>query len=127
MMNIGINPFQLGPPSRIGVVEAYHIIPETRSQVLRKLGIDPSFIAVDLFASDQNSTASLYIDKDADAFSFDWSKLATPQQPILWANPPFSKIKQVIAKACVEPCKLVLCTPEWRNRPWWKILDSITV
>ena len=33
---------------------------------------------------------------------------------------------KVVTKIIVEPCTVVLVTPEWRDQDWWKPLDMIT-
>ena len=36
-------------------------------------------------------------------------------------------LSQVITKVILEPCVIILVTPEWRDYPWWKTLDLLTI
>ena len=107
--------------------EAYRLTPHERIKALKALGVEPQFIGIDLFASSINAVADLYITQTMDAFTYDWSLLKLEGKPFLWANPPFSMMEKVVSKLCLEPCQMVLCAPEWRDYPWWKPLDHITV
>jgi hypothetical protein len=93
--------------------EDYKLDPLVRNQALIKLGVTPSQVKVDLFASFKNTQEKVFIDKDMDAFSYDWSQLCQEKNDILWANPPFSRLEEVVTKAITEKCKMVLCVPVW--------------
>ena len=109
------------------IPETYTLVPETRDWALEQLGIPKGSVALDLFATRQNATHPLYITKEMDAFTYSWDQLTGHSSQVLWANPPFSKLPQVVTKVALEPCRMVLVTPEWRKEPWWTTLDKLTV
>ena len=107
--------------------EAYRLTSTMRDTVLKKLGVDKNDIQLDLFASEYNFTHPVYCTADMDAFSYSWDKLLKNDNHVIWANPPFSLLNQVVTKLIMEPCRMVLVTPEWRTETWWKPLDMITL
>jgi len=46
--------------------------------------------------------------EDADAQAWDY-----PSAGDLWANPPFSRLKEVVTKASREGCPMLVIAPEW--------------
>ena len=46
---------------------------------------------------------------------------------ILWANPLFSKLPEVVTKACLEPTRMILVHPDWEDNYWSPLLNEITV
>ena len=44
-----------------------------------------------------------------------------------WANPPFSKLLQVVTKIVLDDARVVLCTPDWGTADWRELLDKVTV
>ena len=107
--------------------ENYRLLPHIRDQALWDIGVLKEWVQADLFACKQNATHPVYIDKRRDAFTYSWDRLLSDPQHVLWANPPFSMMEQVVTKIILEPTRVVLVTPEWRDYPWWKPLDFITV
>ena len=107
--------------------ENYRLLPHLRSQALHSLGVSDRDLVVDLFASKVNATCSLFITKRMDAFGFAWDKLLTSPEQLLWANPPFSHMDHVVTKIILEPVRMILVCPEWREQAWWKPLDMLTV
>ena len=99
----------------------YQLAPQWKEWALSQLGVQNSQIAVDLFATADNTTETCFIPKETDAFAFDWAHLC-PDTHYLWANPPFRHIGKVLAKVAIEPCQLILCAPEWEQEPWWERL-----
>ena len=97
----------------------YKLDPLARDQALIKLGADPSRIVVDLFASWKNAQHQFFIDKEMDAFAYNWSLLCDKQESLLWANPPFTQLEQVVTKAILENVSLALCAPVWPTHRWW--------
>jgi hypothetical protein len=112
-------------PTPMKEKECFKLDPHLRERALKELDIDPKHIALDLFASHENSQEMFFINKDMNAFSFDWSKLCTTPSSILWANPPFSMMEKVLTKIAIEPCRVVLCSPIWKVQPWWKLLKKL--
>ena len=101
------------------------LLPEWRHWCLEKLEISHIPIAVDLFASPTMTAAPLFITKQMDAFTFNWAELNYIPHTMLWANPPFHLLDRVVEKIQCEPCTIVLCTPKWEDRPWYKQLQNI--
>ena len=103
----------------------YLLDPKWRFWALQQMGVESLPIMVDLFSSPWNAAAPLYITKEMDAFSFDWSKLQGGEEALLWANPPFKELPRVAEKILREPCRVAVCTPEWVDDPWWKTFQRI--
>ena len=96
---------------RVYKTEDYKKDPLIRNQALIKLGIQPCQVKVDLFASWKNTQEKHFIDKSMDAFSYDWSLLNHKKEDVLWANPPFSRMEEVVTKAIHEKNQInLVCT-----------------
>jgi hypothetical protein len=107
--------------------ENYRLQESIRDQALVDIGVTKAHITVDLFACGVNACCPLFITKRMNAFSYFWPALHSEPSDILWANPPFSKMEEVVTKLIMEPCRLVLVAPEIRHTSWWKPLDMLTV
>ena len=107
--------------------ENYRLTTLVRDKALWDIGVAKEHITVDLFASNVNASCPLYITKRMDAFTYHWPSLCVKPTDILWANPPFSMMEEVVTKLILEPCKVVLVAPEFKQASWWKPLDMITV
>ena len=81
---------------------------------------------MDLFANHANHQEPVYCTRKNSAFFYDWRKLLKDGQYI-WANPPFSQLEKVLVKLALEPCPMVLVTPNWPNCPWMRILEKLAV
>lgn len=57
-----------------------------------------------------------------DAFAVRW-----PQDEVIWANPPFSMLQQVVEKIKRDGAKVLLVCPDWRSCSWWKSLQEHVV
>ena len=59
-----------------------------------------------------------------DAFDKNWAfdKVGT-----LWANPPFSKLPQVVEKVRRDGARMILVCPDWQRDLWWKDLQDMVV
>ena len=82
---------------------------------------------VDAFATAKNKRWAQHWGTDKpdhpDAFDEDWS---FEVQGLIWANPPFSKLEQVVNKAKHNKVRIVLICPEWHQQQWFKDAMSIT-
>ena len=107
--------------------ESYRLDPGMRDLALAHLGIPHDSVRVDLFSDISNAQEDHFITKDMDAFSFDWGLLCSAPHTTLWANPPFSLLSKVLAKVAVDGCRMVLCAPVWEHRPWWKLLEQMSL
>ena len=114
---VGINPVWR-------VWGEYCLAPKWREWAISRMDLDPSQIKIDLFADEKNAARPLFISRDMDAFSFNWSNLVEGEE-ILWANPPFVSIEKVLSKICVEPTQVLLCIPEWPETKWWEMLTPL--
>ena len=101
------------------------LLPEWRQWSLEKLSMADRPIIVDLFASPTMTAAPLFITREMDAFTYNWTRLNSESHTILWANPPFRLLDQVLEKIQSEPCTIALCTPKWTDRSWYKELTNI--
>ena len=72
------------------LTESYTVTEDMRNTIVAWAGITPT---VDAFASAKNKRFPRHW---KDAFQEDWSS------EILWANPPFSRMPEVIDKICLE-------------------------
>jgi hypothetical protein len=78
---------------------------------------------LELFAQEHNHLLPRFVSSTInrralawDAFSFQWST------GDLYANPPFSLIPRVLAKAVSERANLLMIVPEWPSAPWFPLL-----
>ena len=84
-------------------------------------------MSVDLFASSWNAQLPRFVSWEpqpgawrVDAFSFSWKESTG------FAFPPFSLIKDCVAKVKREQADLILITPFWPSQPWFPaILDLV--
>ena len=60
--------------------------------------------------------------------ALDWALLWDEKNDgLLWANPPWTKIEQILVKAALDGVQLVLLTPDWTSQDWRALLGVITV
>ena len=77
---------------------------------------------VDAFASRQNQRFPRFWDSKQNAFSKDWSL-----EDLLWINPPFDKIKEVVHKLEADEATAIVVVPEWKDTTWWRKLQRLVV
>jgi len=67
---------------------------------------------------------SAFWTKAQDAFAQPWDY---PCAGALWANPPFSRLDEVVPKASREGCLMLIVDPEWSGPgcPWWAPLCAL--
>jgi hypothetical protein len=118
------------PPTRVEPIRSewgnYMLHPKWRKWALDELGVGEDPIEVDLFASPGMTAAPLFITKDMDAFAYSWELLMSHENGLLWANPPFKILGQVVKKIGQDKCRVAICTPEWRDEEWWQELEKMT-
>ena len=101
---------------KVGILtESYTVTDDLRDKIVAWAGITPT---VDAFASAKNKRFPRHWE---DAFREDWSS------EILWANPPFSRMPEVIDKICLERAKGILIVPEWPSQAWYHVLGTIAL
>ena len=79
---------------------------------------------VDCFATAENKRFAVHWSREDSAWQHSWSWKRTW---LLWMNPPFDVIGDVVRKICADKARAILVVPEWRSRPWWKRLQDIIV
>ena len=98
--------------------ERYAVLPCIMKDITIRLG-EP-MPQIDAFADSGNFRLPRWWGPDSpectDAFSTSW---AVEDCGTLWANPPFSKIDQVIEKAQKEGARIILILPDWPSQQWF--------
>lgn len=112
--------------ARVQTEKGYKVCPKLRQEILGKLGIKKTDVEVDLFASHLDAQEKKYMTVENSAWRYNWQKLSQGAG-ILWANPPFEEMGKLLTKACLEPCRMVLVTPNWEKYGWKKMLEEITL
>jgi len=87
------------------------VVPDLVSKACGRLGISP---VRDVFATPANHRFPSQARED-DAFAQPWDYAAARS---LWANPPFSRLEGVLAKAAREGCHMLVIAPEWPGPPY---------
>jgi hypothetical protein len=75
---------------------------------------------VDAFANSTNKRWEFHWgprSQREDAFDVYWNYDAVG---LIWANPPFSELDRVIAKAHRDGAKMVLIAPDWKSTAYYK-------
>jgi len=78
----------------------------------------------DAFATPANHRFPAYWTREDDAFAQLWDYATAGP---LWANAPFSRMGEVVAKAAREGCLMLIIAPEWPGPqyPWWTLLCAL--
>ena len=74
--------------------------------------------SVDAFASKEMRVCSRWWGKGSecpDPFEADWSK-----EELIWCNPPYKKMSQVVKKIAQEGARCVLIMPHWPRSEWFE-------
>ena len=75
---------------------------------------------VDSFASLGNVRCPTYWSREDDAFTKDWASCG-----LLWCNPPFSLLGEVVNKLEREGAECILICPEWRSLAWFSKAEEL--
>jgi hypothetical protein len=78
-------------------------------------------ITIDAFANKSNRRFKRFWSLKSDAFTKKWSK------EILWCNPPFHLIQDMIQKIIDDKARALLILPHWPHLRWWKLLEKISI
>ena len=70
--------------------------------------------SVDAFASKENRRSPKFWDTKVEAFKQDWGK-----EPLLWINPPFETLDEVVDKIIADNAQAIVVVPKWPHRRWW--------
>jgi len=95
-----------GPPPTDWGEENYAVAPDLVAEARGRLVIAPVRNA---FAAPINRRFSAFWTKEEDAFAQAWDY---PSAGALWANPPFSRLEEVVTKASREGCLMLVVAPE---------------
>jgi len=85
----------------------YAVVPELVAEACGRLGISP---VRDAFATPVNHRFSAYWTREDDAFAQPWDYATAGP---LWANPPFSRLEEVVAKEARKGSLMLIIAPEW--------------
>jgi DNA N-6-adenine-methyltransferase (Dam) len=104
------------------IAQDYQVRDEYVADVLRRLGVHPQ---VDAFADRYNKRFPRWWGKRSpeawDAFEEPWDR------DILWMNPPYSRISDVVRKVKQDAAHVVLVVPRWTRRLWYKKASEMAV
>ena len=82
---------------------------------MRANGVDASVCA-------KNCRFPKFLDMKTDAFTKNWG-----EESLLWMNPPFETLEEVVGKIIVDKATAIVIVPEWPKRRWWQKLQKIKV
>jgi len=97
------------------------VLPDLVQKTCGLLGITP---VLDAFATPIKRRFPAFWTKAEDAFAQAWDY---PSARALWANPPFSRLDEVLTSASREGCLILVVTPEWSGPgySWWTALCAL--
>ena len=99
--------------------ESYQVKQPIFRGILSQLGVSEP--AVDAFGEAALHLCQIWWGPEGekeDAFQVtDWS-----EHGLLWCNPPFSRLQEVVCKILRDKARVVLIVPHWPNRSWFKKL-----
>ena len=95
------------------VREDYYVVAHQVEDIVARLGRRPE---VDVFATAENARFPRFwgpgSTEASDAFTQHWGK------DFLWLNPPYSRLKETVAKLRSDAAHGILVVPEWPSRVW---------
>ena len=102
--------------------ESYYVKDDQVQKILTHFGVTPQ---VDAFARKEDKRFARWWGPDSkegtDAFRKRW------QGKLLWLNPPYSRIPEVVRKIAKEGTHAILVIPEWKRRKYWKMTEKMAV
>ena len=116
----------IGVP-RFGLEEEVKLAPWIFENVCKWLNFYPK---IDLFASANHHQLPCYFTADrcdfqangCNSFNFEWN----PEIP-MYANPPWTLVRNVLGKIWKERANVMVVTPVWKFAPWYDLLERMTV
>ena len=98
------------------IAENYNVSSIRVEQIINILGVTPS---VDAFAMAPNQRFTRWWGPGSceatNAFSMNWG-----EEPLLWMNPPFSLLREVIKKIERDRAHAIVILPEWKVKCWYR-------
>lgn len=77
---------------------------------------------VDMFASLKNRNEEMFCSIENSAWNYSFKRLG-----LGWANPPFGCIRKLLTKVALEEADMIVLTPDWPDKNWSGLLESLTV
>ena len=106
---------RFGRAEKKWISESYPVEASVVADITSRFGVSPE---VDCFATQANKRFDRWWGEDSpeaqDAFAQNWAG------PMLWMNPPFSRIGEVVRKIARDGAHAVLVVPDWPRRTWHK-------
>ena len=84
------------------------------------MALDVEHPQIDAFASPKNARCSLFWDRKNSAFTRSWKA-----QGLLWINPPFTRLEEVVNKVEKDQATCLFLCPNWPTAPWWEKLQGM--
>ena len=104
--------------------ERYAVRKPIMSEALQQLGVGTP--SVDAFADHELYMCPRWWGpgsiEEEDAFNRNWG-----DEPLLWINPPFSFLDQVVNKIRQDKAKAVLVMPEWEDHTFFESVQPLIV
>ena len=104
-------------PSR-WVSHDYAVRKDLVEEIVKKFG--GNVPTVDAFASKENRRFQKFWDTQINAFRQDWGR-----ERLLWMNPPFETLEEVVNKIIADKALAIIVVPEWPRRRWWHRLQQL--
>ena len=92
--------------------ETYTVTDEWFKKLVEFSDLEPT---VDAFASKGNNKLQGFWNRSDDAFKQDWS------EELLWMNPPFSKLDQIVQKILLDEAQGILIVPCSHRHSWFTV------
>ena len=114
---------RFGRASSRWVSESYYVREDQVRNIISYFGVKPD---IDAFATPENKRFPRWwgpgSKEGTDAFRKRWhGKL------LLWLNPPYSRIPEVMRKICKEGTHAILVIPQWKRRKCWKLATKLSL
>ena len=77
--------------------------------------------SIDVFAKSSDSHCPIFWGQGHSAFDQSWKA-----QGLLWSNPPFSRMGELVSKIEAEGPECLIVCPNWPTSPWWEPLQNLT-
>jgi len=105
--------------------EDYAVLESVIAKVLQLMKVRPK---IDCFATSRNRRFERWWGEGSpecqDAFTTSWSFVV---RGLLWANPPYSVMAEVICKMQAEGAHMLLVAPQWDTKAWYHQMEGMAV
>jgi hypothetical protein len=103
--------------------EEYAVTVRRMNHILAHLDVKFEDLVVDAFANQWNHRVRVWFGPGGiveDAMTANWKGIG-----LMWMNPPYSKLAEIIDKIDRERARCVLVVPAWTTEPWWTKLQQM--